>query len=1065
MKRFKTRQTYLLFILILSVFLITGCGHGGGGAAGASAAAPTAPTVSAVVPANAATGVAINTAVSATFSEAMNSTTIISPATTFTLTQGGTAVAGKVTYSGVTAVFTPTSNLASSTTYTATITTGATAQNGLSLASSYSWTFTTGAAPDTTPPTVSLTIPANAATGVPINTAISAAFSKAMNPLTITNQTFTLTTGGTAVAGAVTYSGVTAVFTPLSNLASGTTYTATISTGATDATVTGNALASSYSWTFTTAAAPDTTPPTVSLTIPANAATGVPINTAISAVFSKAMNPLTITNQTFTLTTGGTAVAGAVTYSSVTAIFTPTSNLAAGTTYTATIITGARDATVTGNALASNYSWTFTTAAAIDKTPPTVTLTVPANAATGVPINTAISAAFSKAMNPLTITNQTFTLTTGGTAVAGAVTYSGVTAVFTPLSNLAAGTTYTATITTGATDATVTGNALASNYSWTFTTAAAIDKTPPTVTLTIPANAATGVPINTAISAVFSKAMNPLTITNQTFTLTTGGTAVAGAVTYSGVTAVFTPLSNLAAGATYTATITTGATDATVTGNALASNYVWTFTTAAAIDKTPPTVTLTVPANAATGVAINTAISAAFSKAMNPLSLTNQTFTLTAGGTAVAGAVTYSGVTAVFTPLSDLASGTTYTATITTGARDATVTGNALASNYVWTFTTAAAIDTTPPTVILTSPVNGATGVCTNGVTATFSKTMNPLTLTNQTFTVAGVTGTVTYDPISNIATFTPVTPSSLASSTTYNPQITTGAKDATVTGNALASNYNWSFTTGTASACAPPVVPTGINATLGILSPYAIASAAGVSNTGATKINGDVVFDPTATCNAVAVPGGSATAGFGLCGGDPPINNAVDTVTTTSSPDTTTAAAVMAVLKTEYGSITPAQMPGATVLGCGTIGSAGGGGAGIGCAGNSTLPPGTYISATSSTIGVTGTLTLDGQGNPNAQFVFQAPSALTTATNSTIILVNGAKASNVWWQVGSSATLGVNSAFYGNILAAASITMNNGATSCGRLLAGATISSGAFVFGANVVSVPGHPDAPAGCQ
>ena len=80
----------------------------------------------------------------------------------------------------------------------------------------------------------------------------------------------------------------------------------------------------------------------------------------------------------------------------------------------------------------------------------------------------------------------------------------------------------------------------------------------------------------------------------------------------------------------FTATVTTGATD--LAGNALASNYVWTFTTGAAPDTTPPTVVSTIPLNAATGVAINQAVSATFSKAMDPLTITSATFQLAAPG-------------------------------------------------------------------------------------------------------------------------------------------------------------------------------------------------------------------------------------------------------------------------------------------------------------------------------------------------------------------------------------------------------------------------------------------------
>jgi hypothetical protein len=246
------------------------------------------------------------------------------------------------------------------------------------------------------------------------------------------------------------------------------------------------------------------------------------------------------------------------------------------------------------------------------------------------------------------------------------------------------------------------------------------------------------------------------------------------------------------------------------------------------------------------------------------------------------------------------------------------------------------------------------------------------------------------------------------------------------------------------------------------ILAPFAIASYGGMTNAGATKINGDVVLDPKDTCNDSAV--GAANDFGSICntGANKVTNNAGDKVITPTYPDTTTAHAVMAALLTKWNSISPANLPGATVLGCGTIGTAGGAGAGIGCSDNSTLPPGTYISATGSTIGVTGTLTLDGTAAD--VWVFQANSALTTAVDSKIILTGGAKASNVWWFVGSSATLNGGTIFQGSVLASASISMGTGATSCGRLLAGAE-GSGAFTFLGNTVSKPGHTNAPGVCQ
>src|SRR5665213_2679452 len=512
--------------------------------------------------------------------------------------------------------------------------------------------------------------------------------------------------------------------------------------------------------TFATGCGKETvpsTPPLVVSTVPTNGAPGVPINQVLSATFSKAMNPATITNATFTLAgPGGTAVTGVVTYNATGSIasFTPTVGLAYGTLYTATITTGATD--TNGYPLAANYVWTFTTA-----TRPTVIATIPLNGATGVPVNQILSATFSKALNCATVTGASFVVTgAGGTAVAGTVSCAGAVATFTPTALLTTNTLYTATLTTTITDS--TADPLAANFSWTFRTVPA--PTPPTVISTSPVNGATAVPINQAITATFSEAMNAATINATTFTVkTAGGVAVIGVVTYTaaGSVATFTPATSLAVSTVYSATITTGAMD--LAGNALANNYVWTFTTAAAPDTTRPTVISTVPANLAIGVPLNQVVSATFSEAMNAATINSATFTLAGpGATAVAGQVAYASVgnTATFTPTANLVANTLYTATITTGATD--LSGNTLAVNYVWTFTTGATPDTTKPQIVSTIPVNNATNVSPNqAISATFTKAMNPLTITTATFQLTGpgitsVGGTVSYDPINFIASFTP---------------------------------------------------------------------------------------------------------------------------------------------------------------------------------------------------------------------------------------------------------------------------------------------------------------------
>jgi hypothetical protein len=115
---------------------------------------------------------------------------------------------------------------------------------------------------------------------------------------------------------------------------------------------------------------------------------------------------------------------------------------------------------------------------------------------------------------------------------------------------------------------------------------------------------------------------------------------------------------------------------------------------------------------------------------------------------------------------------------------------------------------------------------------------------------------------------------------------------------------------------------------------------------------------------------------------------------------------------------------------------------------GGTTLMPGVYCSA--STMGLTGTVTLDAQGDPDALFVFQVGSMLTTASASSVQVINGGQACNVFWQIGSSATLGTGTNFVGTIIASASVTMTTGVTSSGRAIA----RSGAVTMDGNAVTV-----------
>lgn len=961
-----------------------------------AAAVITPPSVSSTDPVNVATNVSLNQKVAATFTKTLDASTMTTA--TFTLKQGVTPIAGFVSYSGTTAIFAPVGNLLPNAIYTATITTGAKDLAGNALASDYVWSFTTGAAVAVTPPTVISTDPLDLATGVALNQKISATFSKTMDAATITTAVFTLKQGTTSISGFVSYSGTTATFAPASNLSASTVYTAIIATGAKD--LSGNSLASSYTWSFTTGAAVTVTPPTVITIDPINLATGVGLNQKIAATFSKSMDASTITTASFTLMQGTTFVSGTVNYTGTTATYTPASNLTASTVYTATITTGAKD--LAGNSLALNYVWSFTTGAAIVIIPPTVILTDPLILATGVALDKKITATFSKAMDASTITAATFTLKQGTTPISGLVSYSGLVATFTPSSALASNTLYTATVSTGAKD--LAGNALVNDYVWSFTT---VVVNPPTVTLTDPLNLATGVALNKIITATFSKTMDASTISSSTFIVMKGTTAVSGFVSYSGTTATFTPSSSLVSNTLYTATITIGVKD--IAGNTMVNNYVWSFTT---LVITPPTVTLTDPLNLATGVALDKKIVATFSKSMDASTITSTSFTLKQGTNVIAGLVTYSGSSATLTPLSNLTANTVYTATVTTSAKD--LDGNALASNYVWSFTT---LVVTPPTVTLTDPLNLATGVALDKkIKATFSKTMDASTITSSTFTVmmgtTAVSGFISYS--GSTATFTPA--NSLASNAVYTATITTGAKD--LAGTSLVSNYIWTFTTALGAGGLPVV--------LGTSARFAVLSNSAITNIPTSALTGDIGVSPGAR---------SSIAGLTL----PEV-----TGTIFAADDASPVPAMLIAAKTDalnaYLDATAAVRGTPTPL-SGNINGL-------------TLVPGLYASGTSIELSPGGIVYLDGQGDVNAVFVIRSATSITTSATSQVVLTNGANAKNIFWSAGSAVTLGTNSKMKGTIIASTSISLLTGARLDGRaLIQGA--AAGQVSLDQNIIVIP----------
>ena len=197
----------------------------------------------------------------------------------------------------------------------------------------------------------------------------------------------------------------------------------------------------------------------------------------------------------------------------------------------------------------------------------------------------------------------------------------------------------------------------------------------------------------------------------------------------------------------------------------------------------------------------------------------------------------------------------------------------------------------------------------------------------------------------------------------------------------------------------------------LGTANSFVVLAGAGITNTGPTTLNGDLGTFPT-----TSITGAGSLTVTGT-------NHAGDAVTRRAKTDLVTA------YNTAAGE-GPTSPIAADLTG-------------------RTLTRGVYNSASS--IGLTGALILDAAGDPNAVFVFQAGSTLTTGSGSQVFLRNGARSCNVFWKIGSSATLGTNSRFVGTVMALQSITLTTGARVVGRALA----RNGAVTLDTNTIIRP----------
>ncbi|HEY1525244.1 MAG TPA: Ig-like domain-containing protein [Candidatus Angelobacter sp.] len=703
--------------------------------------------------------------------------------------------------------------------------------------------------PDVTPPTVAQVSPADQSTGFPTNgrivvrftepllnginlTAAQTAINRVAPSLPVTNQTtagqvlqgylqrtccassivpgiVNLSQSGTPVNGSVQLSNdrLSVTFTPAQKLLATTPYSLQVN-NVRD--VAGNGMTTAFQSSFTTGTADDLTRPSVIQTSPASGATNVPTNVAFSLLFSKPIDPSTLTTQSVKLqdNTSGLFADGIlqVDASGLTAAFVPSTNLSVGRTYSA-ILDGSSIRDIAGNLYAGQTFFSFTTAFAPDNDVPHIIGTSPANGQIGVPTNGVIVLEFNEPLNSISVLNSIKLTSDSGTVVAGSIALSDSNRriTFTPAVILAAATNYTVTVLPSIAD--LADRLIDNTGTFTFQTGAGTDVVRPSVATVNPTNGATGAPVNTALQVQFSERIDPLTVTTSTFEVApnSSGIPIPGVVSVSadGQTAGFVPNQPLVSETAYQIIVTNGVTD--LTGQAL-SFFVSNLTTGLATATAGPQVTAVSPANGAANVPVNAHVSVLLTSAVNPITVGNGAIAVSANGTPVSGTMTVSSDrrTLTFTPSALLSASTVY-AVSAGGFSD--VAGN-LVTPFTSSFTTgtSAVADKTALTVQTVSPVNGATGVPANtSVVLTFNKPVDGTTVNQNTVFVqgAGIRVAGTYVVNGNQISFTPSTP--LAGNTSWQVIVEQPLQDPA--GNGV-NTFVSSFTTGAAvDTTAPQVV------------------------------------------------------------------------------------------------------------------------------------------------------------------------------------------------------------------------------------------------------------------
>ncbi|MCA1614546.1 MAG: Ig-like domain-containing protein [Acidobacteria bacterium] len=772
---------------------------------GASNAADTTrPSVNSVTPFDGASLVPVNTTVSLTFSEALNPTSV-GPNTVRVFTQSnGIDIPGAYVTSGATLTFTPSAPLPASTRMVVQVSgVEDLAGNTSNFFQSF---FDTAAMADNVRPQVIGVTPPDGTAAVGPNAQVVLTFSEPIDPATISANNFALFAGGTRLSANVSRASDNRTVSLGAQLPPASLITVVVTSDVRD--ISGNHL-SDFRSQFTTAPSFDTDRPSVISQRPANGATGVPLDTGVVLYINMPLDPATIPGALH-VSQNGALVAGTASVSGGGKVvrFTPAAPFQTGALVQVFLDTSAKD--TAGNAL-NNYQGSFTTLASTAATAPQVVRTSIGNSS-NVVLNPVLEVEYNEPLDPTTVNATSVTLRRNDgtqTLVPGTVTLvrGGRVVRFVPGAQLAPSASYFFRVARAVKD--LDGASPSFDSTFFFTTGTAADTTAPQVSLISPPDGAAGAGVNAQVHFRFSEPINPLSVTNQTALLTAGGAAVPATISFSiGDRDVFLVPHAPLPEATQVSVKIEGVED--LAGNPVVVKTIQ-FTTGTDADIEGPHVMRATPFNGATDVPVNTVITLETDEPVDPLTVDRNSFNVrdnitfdTVPGTF---SVSPDGRTISYVPDQPLAVGRSHSVFFNRqGMLD-------YAGNFVtgtnYSFTTSFEPDTTPPQVTGVSPPAGLTGVPVNAeVVVQFSEPLDSRSVSQVVLSAGGAAVPVTRT-LSAGNRLLSLRPDTLLSPQTLYTLNAAGVKD--LAGNALASPFSSTFTTGTGADLIRPTV-TGVN-------------------------------------------------------------------------------------------------------------------------------------------------------------------------------------------------------------------------------------------------------------